>query len=140
MQFVDDRVVYHGRKSLRLEFFGGLDLHMHSKSQVVPVKPDTDYLLSWYVKSDAITSQSGPRIMVYDADRGWKYFRAAGDHVLGTTPWQRKELAFHTPAETAKLRVGLRRYGSDDWTSVPRKNSLISGTAWFDLVQLVEKK
>jgi len=139
MQFLDDQVAYHGRKSLRLEFFGGLDVHMYSKGQVVPVKPDTDYLLSWYAKSDAVTSRSGPRIIVYDADRGWKHFRAAGDQVVGTTPWQRKELAFHTAAETTKLNVELHRYGSDDWKSVPRKNTLISGTAWFDLIQLVEK-
>jgi len=140
MQFLDGEIAYHGRKSLRLEFFGGFDIHMYSKSQVVPVKPDTDYLLSWYVKSDAITSGSGPRIIVYDSDRSWKYFRASGDQVLGTTPWQKKELAFHTPTETRNLRVELRRYGSDDWKSIPRKNSLISGTAWFDLIQLVEKK
>ena len=140
MQFLDDQVAYHGRKSLRLEFFGGFDVSMYSKSQVVPVKPDTDYVLSWYVKSDAITSGSGPRIIVNDADRGWKYFRAAGNQVVGTTPWQRKEFAFHTPAETVKLSVGLHRYGADDWKAAPRKNSLISGTAWFDLIQLVEKK
>ncbi len=140
MQFADDQVAYHGRKSLRLEFFGGLDIHMYSKNQVVPVKPDTDYVLSWYVRSDAITSGSGPRMMVYDADRGWEYFRASGDQVLGTTPWQRKELEFHTPRETVKLQVELRRYGSDDWKAVPRANTLISGTAWFDLIQLAEKK
>lgn len=140
MQFLDDQVAYHGRKSLRLEFLGGLDVHMYSKSQTVPVKPNTDYVLSWYVKSDAITSESGPRIIVYDADRGWKHFRAAGEQVLGTTPWQRKELAFHTPAETAKLTVELHRYGSDDWKSIASNKNLISGTAWFDLIQLVEKK
>jgi hypothetical protein len=140
MQFVDSQFAYHGRKSLRLEFFGGLDLHMYSKSEIVPVKPDTDYVLSWHVKSDGVTSASGPRIIVYDADRGWKYFRAAGDQVVGTTPWQRKELAFHTPTETVKLKVELHRYGSDDWKAVPAENSLISGTAWFDLIQLVEKR
>lgn len=139
MQFLDDQVAYHGRKSLRLEFLGGFDVHMYSKSQVVPVKPDTDYVLSWYVKSEGITSGRGPRMMVYDADRGWEYFRAAGDQVLGTTPWQRKELAFHTPAKTVKLKVELQRYGSDDWKAVPPKDRLISGTAWFDLIQLVEK-
>lgn len=139
MQSLDDQIAYHGRKSLRLEFFGGFDVHMYSKGQTVPVKPDTDYVLSWYVKSDAITSGSGPRIIVYDADRGWRHFSAAGDHVVGTTPWQRKELAFRTPPETVKLRVELHRYGSDDWKSVPRTESLISGTAWLDMIQLVEK-
>ena len=140
MQFLDDQGAYHSRKCLRLDFFGGLDVHMYSKYQVVPVKPDTDYILSWYVKSDGITSRSGPRIIVYDADRGWKHFSAAGDHVLGTTPWHRKKLEFHTPPKTVKVKVELHRYGSDDWKAVPRKDSLVSGSAWFDMIQLVAKK
>jgi hypothetical protein len=139
MQFLDDQIAYHGRKSLRLEFFGGVDVHMYSKSQTVRVKPDTDYVLSWFVKSDRITSAHGPRLVVWDADHGWTHFIAYGDHVLGTSPWQRKELGLRTAANTERLTVVVQRHGSDDWKSLARTGGLITGTAWFDMIGLVEK-
>jgi len=140
MQFRDPRHACEGVRSLRLDFFGGLDPHVYSKYQDVTVKPDTDYVLSWYGKSERITSSRGPRLSVYDADKGWEHFVVAGEAMVGTTPWHKMSLAFRTPSDTVKLRVFIDRAGADDWKKLPAKDRVISGSAWFDLVQLVEKR
>ena len=140
MQFLDAAYAVDGAQSLRLDFFGGLNPHVYSKYQEVSVKPDTDYELSWYVRSEGITSKTGPRLVVYDAERFWKYFTVAGSQVLGTTPWHKEQFTFRTPIDTTKIRVSLERMGTDDWKVTPNGDTLISGSAWFDLIELVEKK
>jgi len=143
MQFLDAVYAVHGTQSLRLDFFGGVNPHVYYKYQEVTVKPDTDYDLSWYVKSDNITSKSGPGFAVYDAEKGWDHFVVLGKEVLGTTPWRREQFAFHTPPDTTRIRVFLQRRGGtegmDDWKAAPEEDTLISGSAWFDLIELVEK-
>lgn len=140
MQFLDAAYAVHDAKSLRFDFFGGQNHPVFNKFQDVVVKSDTQYDLSWYVRSENITSHAGPRLAVCDADKGWSHFVAAGEQVLGTTPWRRTRLTFHTPPDTTKIRVYFLRKGENDPKKPQKQDDLISGSAWFDLIELVEKK
>ena len=57
---------YRGSRCLRLEFTVSRNEEFEPVYQFVPVVPNRSYLLSAYVRSEGITSDSGPRLRVTD--------------------------------------------------------------------------
>jgi O-antigen ligase len=116
-----------GKRSLLVSFAGaktGADAGLY---QLVPVRPDTEYLISAFVKSDKLTSANEPRLRVVDAGDGTVL--AISQEIGGTTSWQRLDSVFRTGPRTKLLSLRISR----DQTS-----TLVAGRMWIDSVQLVE--
>jgi hypothetical protein len=124
-----DSSAHGGAKCLRINFAVGRNADYELLNQVVPTKPNTRYQLAAYVRSDNLTSDSGPRLgvreMGCDGCAAW-----TSDPTLGTTSWHALQVAFMTHAQTQAVRVSFwrprDRTGSGD----------ITGTVWIDDVSL----
>ena len=97
--------------------------------QIVPVAPNRTYALTAYVRSEGLTSDSGPRLRVLDA-ACFTCLNAATEKTVGTTPWHPLTLPFVTAAQTEAVRLSVWR---------PRSRTFpaeISGRFWVDAVSL----
>ena len=112
-----------GSQSLLISYHGtGGDSGMF---QHVPVKPNTQYTVSAWTKSQKLESANGPVISVSDAYNGKLY--AETPETLGTTVWHRVETSFQTGPESELVTVRLSRDPG---------NTLIDGEFWVDDVSL----
>lgn len=120
---------YKNGNCLRIEFLVGRNENFELVSQVVRVAPKTRYQLTAYVRSDDLTSDSGPRLRV--AEIGCQYCQpATADQTLGTTDWHPIDLTFTTQPQTQAVRITFWRPPG----RMPPRD--ISGTVWLDEVDL----
>lgn len=128
---LDDSVAFRGRRSLRVEFtvsHNGDDLPVY---EIVPVKPNRTYLLHAYARSEAITSDSGPRLRVVDPDCS-SCLNVSSAETVGTTQWHRLNVSFSTGPQTRLVEVEVWRPRGATYPDQ------ISGTFWLDAVRLEE--
>ena len=124
-----DPSAYHGSHCLRVDFTVGQNLEYEPIYEFVPVAPDRTYLLSAFVRSNAITSDSGARLRVVDAECN-RCLDVSSDGTVGTTPWHPVSLKFSTGHTTQLIRVSI-------WRPPARTFPVeISGTLWLDAVRL----
>jgi hypothetical protein len=120
---LDMSEVHGGRQSLLISYKGaGGDAGV---SQYVPVKPNTQYTVSAWTRSEKLEGANGPCISVSDAYNGKLY--AQTQETLGTTAWHRLESGFQTGPETELVTIRLSRDPG---------NTLIQGKFWVDDVSL----
>ncbi|MBI4229020.1 MAG: hypothetical protein HY693_04775, partial [Deltaproteobacteria bacterium] len=110
-----------GVRSLRLEFDGKHNVDFYHVSQVIPVEPDTEYLLMSDVATQDITTRNG---IIWEAY--CNNMMKATEPLTGTVDWKRIELSFVTPSGCRSVTLRLRRYKSEKF------DRYISGTAWVD--------
>lgn len=122
---LDTETVHDGTRSLLVHFDGKRNLQFAHVVQYVIADPDTRYRFVAYTRSEGITTDSGPRIAIYDAyDRAELAMET--DSVLGTTSWQEQKLDFRTGPKTKLLIVQVTR-------PVSRKlDNQIAGSLWLD--------
>jgi len=123
---------YHGAHCLRVDFAVSRNDEFEPLYQIVPVLSRHDYTLEAVVRSQDITSDTGPCLRVSDAQPGG-FPDAVSETTVGTTAWHPVRLSFSTGPKTQAVRVSLWR---------PRSRAFpteISGTAWLDAVSLREK-
>jgi len=140
---VDKEVVLEGLMSLRLDFGGGHDINFWHIGQRLQVKADTKYMLSYFIKTENVTSQQGPSLSIDDPDTSSEKLYLGTPRELrltGTNDWTYVEIPFETTPSTRTVRVRLRRMGSGAKTYDPSKYGPISGTVWFDFIQLTERQ
>ena len=120
---------YHGAHSLRVDFTVGSNNEYELVHQIVPVHSSRTYSLKAYVRSQDITSTSGPCLRVSDAQqRGFE--DAISETTVGTTEWHPVSLSFSTGPETQSVQLSLWR---------PRGRIFpmeITGSFWLDAVTL----
>jgi tetratricopeptide (TPR) repeat protein len=124
---IDDNVAHSGTHSLSLSYDGNPAYDAGWK-QFVPVQSNTDYEFSAWIKSENVTSSSGPRIAIVDAYSGANLLLT--DDVLDTHPWQEIKGTLRVPAETELLVVKIVR--------VPAVTR-IRGRVWIDDLRLVKR-
>jgi len=101
--------------------------------QVVSVLPNTRYQLTSYVRSEGLTSDSGPRWRVIF----WGCANCAvptSEQTLGTTKWHVVDVDFTTPPGIEAVRISFWR---PPGRLAPRD---ISGVVWVDDVSLRAKE
>jgi hypothetical protein len=124
-----DPSAYKGAKCVRIEFAVGRNADYDLLSQVVPIKPNTRYELTAYVRSENITSTSGPRLRV--VEMGCENCAArTSDPTMGTTSWHPVEVAFMPQPQTQAVRISFWRAPDQTY------NSEITGLVWLDSVTL----
>ncbi len=93
--------------------------------QYVPVKPNTQYVLSAWTKSEQLDGANGPIISAWDAYDGKPL--AHTEETLGTTAWHRVEATFQTGPQTALVTIRTTRDPAD---------THLKGKLWIDDISL----
>jgi tetratricopeptide (TPR) repeat protein len=124
---IDDNVAHSGTHSLSLSYDGSPAYDAGWK-QFVPVQSNADYELSVWIRSENVTSSSGPRIAIVDAYSGANLLLT--DDVLDTHPWREIKGTLRVPAQTELLAVKIVRAPA---------NTRIRGRVWIDDLRLVKR-
>ena len=122
-------LAYHGKHSLRIDFTVSRNDQYEPVYQIVPVLPRQTYRLEAYVRTQEITSDTGPGLLVRDITPGGFPDAASGTSV-GTTPWHLVRASFTTGPRTQAVQVTFWRPRSRVFPTE------IVGTAWLDTVSL----
>jgi tetratricopeptide (TPR) repeat protein len=120
---------YHGAHCLRIDFTVNRNEEYEPVAEFVRVFPNRSYRLEAYVRSDEITSDTGPSLRVSDTQLA-SFQDVVSQTTVGTTPWHPIYLYFSTGPETQFVRLSVWR---------PRGRTFpteISGTFWLDTVSL----
>jgi tetratricopeptide (TPR) repeat protein len=124
-----DPSAYKGGKCLRIDFVFGRNAEYELVNQVVRIKPNTHYQLTAYVRSDNLTSSSGPLLRVDEMGCADCLARTS-DPTVGTTAWHPVDVEFTTQPQTQAVRVSF-------WRPKEQASSRdITGTVWLDEVAL----
>ena len=126
-----DTVDYHSpNHSLLVQFSGASNINYHNPYQYVKVSPNTFYRLQAYVKTEGITTDSGPRLEVRDAYDASALAKFTDDLTGSSNGWTSLLLDFKTGPKTELLVVSLGRVPSQ------KVDNLIAGKVWLDDVRL----
>jgi hypothetical protein len=120
---------YHGAHCLRVDFTVSRNDEYEPAYQIVPVLPRHDYRLEAFVRSQDITSDTGPCLRVRDTQPAG-FPDAVSPTTVGTTPWHPLRLSFSTGPKTRAVRLSFWRPRSRVFPTE------ISGTSWLDAVSL----
>lgn len=121
----DGRFAHEGRRALMIRFNGKHNVEFANVVQYVSVDPENSYRFVAYARTEGITTDSGPRIAIYDPlDR--EALSAESDNLLGTSEWTEQRLAFRTGSKTHLIVVQIVRPSSR------KLDNLIAGTVWLD--------
>jgi len=120
---------YHGAHCLRVDFTVSRNDEYEPAYQIVPVLPHHTYMLLAYIRSEDITSDTGPCLRVSDTQPAG-FPDVISDTTVGTTPWHPLRLSFSTGPQTRAVRLSFWRPRSRVFPTE------ISGTCWLDTVSL----
>lgn len=131
---IDANQGHTGNRSLRVYFQVRSHIDAINVSQLVPVKPYTEYDFECYVKTEKLESAETPVVVIANA---------ADDAVLassatapsGNNNWQRISFSFKTGAKTEAVKVRMLRNSCPDSPVCP-----IFGTVWYDDFDLKSRK
>lgn len=122
----------NGAGSLQVDFGGAQNLAYGDTLQFVPVRPNVPYEFSAELRTSGITTDSGPRIQIYDQyDR--KNLFVATEGLTGDVRWMLQKLSFRTSPSTRLIVVQVARPPS------PKLDNKIAGTVWIRHVSLHEE-
>lgn len=120
-----------GSRCLRVDFTVPRNDAVEAAYQLIPVTPHTSYRLSGQVRSQDLTSDSGPRLRVSDSACPTCLDVQTGGTV-GTSPWHSVSLQFTTGDSTRLVRLSL-------WRPLSRTfPANVSGSFWLDDVSIRE--
>ena len=125
----NDSSAYRGPHCLRVDYSAGRNLESEPVYEFVPVTVGQAYRLRAEVRSEEITSDSGPRLRVMDPECP-SCLNASTQTTVGTTNWHELTLDFAAGAHTRVVRLSVWRARS--WT-FPME---ISGSFWLDDVSI----
>jgi hypothetical protein len=122
-----DEAAHTGKRCLRIDFTVSRNEEYLPVSQPVPVSPNQAYLLTAYVRSQDVSSDSGPRLQVLDTvhPRGPNVM---SETTIGTTPWHQISLKFCTGPDTNLVRLSVIRVRGRTFPTE------ITGSFWLDTV------
>lgn len=131
---IDANQGHTGSRSLRVFFQVRSHIDAINVSQLVPVKPDTEYDFECYVKTDKLEGAETPLVVVANAaDDSWVGSSPTAPN--GNNNWQRISFSFKTGAKTEAVKVKMLRNSCPDSPVCP-----IFGTVWYDDFDLKSRK
>jgi tetratricopeptide (TPR) repeat protein len=126
---IDSGDAVDGARAVRIQFDGTQNVDYGHLFQYVLVRPNTRYRFSGYMRTAAITTDSGPRFQILDAYDAGKLF-AATENAIGTSGWREQRLEFRTPLNTRLIVLRVARPASRKF------DNKIHGTMWVDKISL----
>jgi tetratricopeptide (TPR) repeat protein len=124
-----DPNAYRGARCLRVDFTVKRNELYQPVYQFLHVVPGEHYQLTAYVRSDNITSDTGPELRVFDPAHP-ENLDVSTETTVGTTAWHPISLTFQPGPDTAFVMLAVRRARS---RSFPTE---ISGTFWVDAISV----
>ena len=123
---IDPQKAHTGSRSLRLLFQVRSRIDAINASQLVPVTPNTQYDLEYYVKTEKLQSGGTPLIQITDAT---DHSTLASSEAVanGDNDWQPVTLSFKTGARSEAVIVRIVRASCGDTPVCP-----IFGAVWYD--------
>jgi hypothetical protein len=134
---VDSRQKHSGKYSLRLTFNGRHNVNFAGVCNNVEVRPETNYRLSGWVRTQALTTDQGVRLLLksYSDLNSYSDSNIVGSSVTpgvqGTQPWTLIESPWTSGKDVRYARVFVVRYTSG------KLDSQIQGSAWVDDIALI---
>ena len=125
-----DPAAKDGSRALKVDFTVPQNSEYDLVYQFVPVTPNRSYDLSALMKSQGITSDSGPKLRVIDP-RCQACLDTSTQGVTGTSDWRRVSIRFTTGPTTDIVRISLWRPHSRTYPTE------ITGQLWLDNVALL---
>lgn len=126
---IDPNAARHGSRSLRIDFTGRDTTRLDSEiKQLVLVEPGRRHRLECFVRTEALVTPEGPRIVVTSNDGAWS---AWSDAVApGSADWRPLAVEFVAPQAAAGRKAAL-------YISIKRKprfsyDDPTKGAVWFD--------
>jgi tetratricopeptide (TPR) repeat protein len=123
-----------GARSLRLYFQVRSHITAIDVTQLVPVKPNTEYDFECYLKTDRLESAETPVISVVNAADD-VYLAGSTAAPSGNNNWQRVAFSFKTGPQAEAIKVRMIRNTCADSAVCP-----IFGTVWYDDFDLKPRK
>ena len=125
--FFDHSVAFEGKSSLKIVFNGKENVDSRHVYQYVSLKPNSEYILKAYMKTNAVTTKSGLKLEISGVGPA---FYGASESLIGENGWRELTVAFRTPPQSQGGVVRVRREKTDKF------DRFISGTVWLDNVSL----
>jgi hypothetical protein len=120
---------FEGARALQIKFSGSRNLDYGHVFQYVPVRPNTRYRFSGYMRVQGITTDCGPRFQVFDA-ANMADLLVSTENLIGTSGWSKQNAQFTTKADTHLLLIRVARPLSS------RFDNQIAGVVWLTGVSL----
>ncbi len=127
---MDKTVAHSGKTSARLTLNFDENAQFYCPVQKIAVFPDTEYMLSAYVKTEL---ESGEIHVELQDVRGWKFLLKGSMRLSGRNDWTKVEVPFRTTLTTEAVRIGLRHVGRAG------DKQPVKGKVWWDYVAFVER-
>ncbi|MGH9932304.1 MAG: tetratricopeptide repeat protein [Pyrinomonadaceae bacterium] len=131
---IDPGQGHSGSRSLRVYFQVRSHIDTINVSQLVPVKPNTEYDFECYLKTARLESAETPVILVVNAGDDTALV-GSGAAPSGNSDWQRISMSFRTGEKTEAVKVKMVRNSCNDSPVCP-----IFGTVWYDDFDLKPRK
>jgi hypothetical protein len=131
---LDETAYRSAGHSLLIQFSGRQNVDYRNVYQLVRVQASRPYRLTWWMKTEEITTDSGLRMEVRDLydPRALDQF---SDSLVGTTEgWSTSSMDFKTGRKTELIQVIIARLPSR------KLDNLIAGKGWVDDVSLISTK
>ncbi len=122
--------IANGTRAVHLEFGGGNNTDLETPHQYVPVAPSTTYHFQAYLRTESITTESGPRFSIVDPHHPGAV-NVVTENLTGSNPWTSADADILTSPETHFLVVRLSRYPSRLF------ENKLGGSVWIAEVSLV---
>ncbi|HEV7473365.1 MAG TPA: tetratricopeptide repeat protein [Pyrinomonadaceae bacterium] len=123
---IDGGQGHTGSRSLRLYFQVRSHIEAINVTQLVPVKPNTEYDFECYLKTDRLESAETPVISIVNAADD-AYLGHSTPAPSGSNNWQRVAFSFKTGPQAEAIKVRMIRSTCADSAVCP-----IFGTVWYD--------
>jgi hypothetical protein len=129
-----DQTTFHSPgHSLIVLFDAKQNVFSRNVWQFVPVKPGHAYRLRGFIKTEGITTDSGPRIEVRDAYDAHLLEKFSEDVTGSSMGWVPLTLEFTASPKTQLIIVSITRFPSG------KLDNLIQGKAWADDLSMEEE-
>lgn len=124
-----DPAAHSAKSCLRIDFTVKRNEEYRPLYQLVPVAPNQAYILTAYVRSQDITSDSGPRLQVVDPIHS-NGPNEMCETTVGTTSWHQISLHFCTAPNTKLVELSILRVRGRTYPTE------ITGSFWIDSIAL----
>jgi len=129
---LDSTTFHSGGRSVLIRFPGKENYLFRNVCEDVKVSPRETYRARGFMRTEGITTNSGPRLEAYDP-YDLKRLDAFSDQLLGTNAaWTLLSITFTTKPETRLVNLCVTRFPSD------KLDNLIKGKVWVDDVSVVK--
>jgi tetratricopeptide (TPR) repeat protein len=122
-----DPTIYHSPgHSILVEFSGNQNVSYAHVLEFVPIEPKRSYQLQGFMKTEEITTDSGPRLQVHDYYHPEALNKFSEGLMGSSVGWVPLTLEFTTGPKTQLIVVSLSRPPSQ------KLDNLIKGKVWID--------